>query len=236
MRRRGSRLIKKASDIILSGLIFNLDSVEPDSYNPATPNKWTDLIGGIEATIIADNYFNVNENAIPLDVNYEYLNLGSTLSIPSGDFTMSVYMKALYQGSTNRGFFRDGSSSNGSNFFITDQAAARPWVRIAGTDILKPTSGYSLNDDENTNIYISYIFKNYIDANTPGTIEVNVNGVTKHIANHSKLNTGFLIYKLNYQFSGANNVRQFSKAWHFYNKALTNEEILNNLQAMQYIH
>ena len=231
MRRRGSRLKRREAYIILNGLIFNLDSVDTDSYNPATPSKWQDTIGGIEATIIADPLYNDAEKAISFDQPSEYIHLGTSLVIPSGDFTMSLYLKPL-QINSNSGFFRVGNT--GDTYIINN--LTRPQIRITGTDILNPIDGYSLNDDIGKSVYVSCIFKNYIDAQNPGTIEFNVNGVTKHFAEHSKLNIGFSLNDLNFQWSIDQNHKQHSKAWHFYNKALANEEILNNLQAMQYIH
>ena len=68
----------------------------------------------------------------------------------ASDFTVLVSFakKALF--GNNPGIFRTGSTALGVHFCILQGATLRPWIRVGGTDVLKPASGPAFDGDNMT--------------------------------------------------------------------------------------
>lgn len=78
------------------------------------------------------------------DINFNLM-LGSRIYVNTtvGFTDFLVFTPTSHTG-TNPGIWRSGTGSNGTSFHIFQGSTLRPWVRISGTDNIKPTSGDSL--------------------------------------------------------------------------------------------
>jgi hypothetical protein len=69
----------------------------------------------------------------------------------NSDWTMQVVVSNVGSSGSNPAFFRSNSTATGSTFDLGNGAANRPWVRVAGTNILNPGSGASWTTGQHLN-------------------------------------------------------------------------------------
>lgn len=81
--------------------------------------------------------------AYPADVSAT--TLGASVSMAaSTDFTVAITVDKQRVGSANGGVFRTGTGADNFIIFMIGGTDNRPWVRLAGTDVLKALSGPQL--------------------------------------------------------------------------------------------
>jgi hypothetical protein len=65
---------------------------------------------------------------------------------------------------TNHGFFRGGVTYVGSTFIVQDGSTRRPWVRVNGTDVLRPGSGAQWTTGQRLNLIVRFRNASRADA------------------------------------------------------------------------
>ena len=101
---------------------------------------------------VGQKSFGVNENGCLFSGAYftgegvnigqnEYLKVQHPFSLPSYECTFVVRFLFTSWGGNNPGFFRTKAYSNGYDFMILQGVSLLPWMRIGGSDVLKPASG-----------------------------------------------------------------------------------------------
>ena len=78
---------------------------------------------------------------------------------------------------TNYGFFRGGNTFVGSTFIVQDGTSRRAWVRVNGTDVLRPSSGAQWTTGQKLNLLVR--FKN------ASRVEIWWDGRRQHSGTHS---------------------------------------------------
>ncbi len=131
------------------------------------------------------------------------------------DFSFSVWVKPVSIIS-NSGFWRDNTSSSGNSFNIL-QGTRRPWVRWNSSEILVPSSGYSVPLNKWT--HLVYVVK------SGSWVGVYADGELKHSATHSAVTPAFTVFNYGYQSSATEIVSGLHDDVRFYNRALSQEEI-----------
>lgn len=73
------------------------------------------------------------------------------------DWTMQFVVENIGVASgANAGWFRSGISNLGSTFVVTNGTTRRPWLRVNGVDVLKPTSGAQWVDGTTVNLIVRF--------------------------------------------------------------------------------
>jgi hypothetical protein len=217
MQRRGLIRLGGSVKITQDNLLFWLESKHPSSYSGAG-TTWKDLVNGKNCTLI-DMQYNPTYSSIKSDAINEYININSGLNIPSGDFTFGVYLQINEKNNyVNPGFFRTQSGS--PTFFIFQSTTGRPWVRVSGTDILKPSSGYTVSDNQFLKLDIVFKSGQYL--------KYYENGVEIYHVNTSVVFNGDTLSQLNSNASISENIWADFRHYSFYSKALSANEISQN--------
>lgn len=124
----------------------------------------------------SDDYIGFNGINIPNDSNFTF----ETILYPDawvGD---------------NPGVWRSGSDNQGTTFIIFQSDTGYPWIRINGTNVLKPSSGTSVSLDAWSNL--SWV----VVSESSATLYIN--GSSAQTDTHSIATASFDIYKLGYQY------------------------------------
>lgn len=149
--------------------------------------------------------------------NENYITRSTGLAIPAGsDYTFfaKVYITSLV--GSNPGMWRSGADSEGSDFNIFS-GGSYPWIRLDGTDVLNPSSGYTIETDKLLDI--AFVVKSSSWAG------FYVNGELKHEDTHSTAVPAFSIYNIGYQFSPLERVAGYYDHVRIYTRALEYDEI-----------
>lgn len=100
------------------------------------------------------------------------------LSIAAGaDITCIVAIGKATLSGANPGLWRSGLNSDGTTWCIVQGASRRPWVRVNGTDVLKPASGPQITLD--SHLVIGYRLASGVSA------DVWWGGAQQHSASHA---------------------------------------------------
>lgn len=126
----------------------------------------------------------------------EYFRNATGISFSSGsNVTFQAWMYPTGKGAgANPGIWRAGNTSTGTEAFnILNGTTRRPWVRWAATDILKPTTGYQIPENE-------WTLTHWVVASN-SSVTFYANGSSRHTASHSKITPAFTIYNFGWQYS-----------------------------------
>jgi hypothetical protein len=128
-------------------------------------------------------------------------------------FLCSGYIDSFY--TANPGLFRTGAGSMGSTFCIS-QANNYPWLRVNGSDIIKPSSGTSIPLGK---VQIAYVFRSGISGS------VYINGILAFTASTSAVTPADSISQFNSQTETRQNLFSRISTLNYYNRALSSSEI-----------
>ena len=142
----------------------------------------------------------------------------------SSSFTIAIVVPAAALAGDNPGVMRSGSgiltanaAGTGTTFCIVQGAGAnRPWIRINGIDVLKPTSGSQL--EVGKNYVIAFSVKSGISAT------VAWNGIIQHTATHSTQTPAFTYSYIGAQSNTAQYIGNIAAYYHI-NRALSDPEL-----------
>jgi hypothetical protein len=126
----------------------------------------------------------------------EYFRNATGVSIPSSsDFTFQSWMYPTGKGAgANPGIWRAGNLSTGTEAFcILNGTSRRPWIRWATTDILKPTTGYQIPENE-------WTLQHWV-VDSGSAVDFYANGSSQHTATHAKTTSAFTINNFGWQYS-----------------------------------
>lgn len=86
----------------------------------------------------------------------------------------------VFRNGANGGFFRTGSSQNGNTFLVENGTSQRPWVRVNGSNILKPVTGptWVRTAGQKLNILVR--------CENANRVEVWWDGQVQHAASHAQ--------------------------------------------------
>lgn len=208
------------AEISQDSLTLSLNSEHDASYSSGS--EWKDLVKGQILNIQGASY-NATEQSIKIDAVGEYLSFENSFKIEAGsDFSFGCFMKVNAWEGNNPGLWRVDSPS--VNFNIFNGTSGRPWIRLAGTDILKGTSGTQVTIGNY--VYVVFVVHSHTAAN-PGYAKVMIDGVEAYSTSHTQVTPEFSLVELL-----RHNINEYVfadfKAAHFYNKALTELEAANN--------
>lgn len=111
------------------------------------------------------------------------------------DVTFQIWLYSTGKGTgANPGIWRAGNTSTGTEAFaIYNGTSRRPWIRWSGTDILKPTAGYQIPENE-------WILQHWV-IDSGSSANFYANGSSQHTATHTKNTSAFTINNLGWQYS-----------------------------------
>jgi hypothetical protein len=159
-------------------------------------------------------------SCLSFDGTGDYMSI-SGITIPAGsNFSLSLWMypESWGPGSTRPGFFRNGTNSTGNNYWLQDEVGSdRIWVKWNGTDILKPTSGYTRPLNEWAHLVLT--------VRSANDVHYYVNGENKHNATHAVTTVSFTIYNLFTQWYMGESLDGSIDNVMIYNRALNVGEI-----------
>lgn len=210
-------------NVVTDNLVIWFESQILSSY-PGSGTVWTDLTTGKIGNLVNNggaDLYNSTDKTILIDQQSEFLTLENFVTIPiASDFTVS----AFYKSNTKNTFANPGLCRlSNVTFFIFQSTTGRPWIRISGTDVLKPSSGYSVPDG--VYVHISFVWKNGVFA------KFYVDGIEKYTNNTTKvfgLEHTLTYLMANYLSNGLENLFGDYKNIMCYTKALTQEEVSFN--------
>lgn len=139
---------------VTSGLIAHYDATSLTASDGDSISQWDDETGNghdltqgtsSEQPIYRTNSFPSGEPA--LDFGPEHMESLTAIQ-PGSSMTFFVVVKVTGWNGNNPGLWREGSSGGGQDFHIFQGTTGLPWIRWNGTDVLKPSSGYSVPLDE----------------------------------------------------------------------------------------
>lgn len=212
--------------IIEDGLFRHYESDNTDSYSGIGSTVWTDLIELGDADLSvgtgSDMTFNSTYNSLLANAhNSAVFKLNTPMDV-GVDITYSIFYRPYSTKNTtgNPGWWRTANTT----FFIFQGTTGRPWVRINGGDVLKPTSGYSVPDE----VFIHYtlVIKNN------DYVKIYADGVEKYSATHTKT-IAASVFQFLTAHSGTENVWGDFKNIMYYKRALSQEEIAQNNNALR---
>lgn len=204
--------------------LVSFDAGNIQSFVPGT-TTWRNISksGGYNATLVNGPLYSPDGGgSIVLDTTNDYFSFPTSIPIVAGsDYTFCAFIKptSLDTGSGGAGLWRYADSY----WLIFQDFNNRPWVRWAGTDILKPASGFSLS--LNQWVHVAFVIS------SASSVQFYANGDLKHSASHAKVTTAASIAYLGYQFSTAYQVSGNYAIVQMYKRALTNEEVFRNFSA-----
>jgi hypothetical protein len=149
--------------------------------------------------------------------------LSPIISIPAGSDWTSVVVgiadDVASSGGGNRGLWRAGSAANGTTFNVLQSGTGRPWLRVNGTDVLKPTSGTAY--PAGVPFVAATVFRSGASASWF------LNGRLEQTATTSAATAAFTLEKLGWQFSSiaTNTFDGAIAAMLFWNRVLSAAEI-----------
>lgn len=118
--------------------------------------------------------------------------LSPTLSLTAGhDYTCLFVVDGVGFNGANPGVWRD---SGGGNFCIFQGTSGRPWIRVNGSNVLQPGSGYGLTSGA------SHAFAFRVRSSTSAAFFAD--GVCRHSATHAVATTTASILQIGYQNTG----------------------------------
>ena len=122
------------------------------------------------------------------------LSPSSYISIPAGsDFTLIIAFTVNLNGA-NPGLWRSAFDSQGNSFcLIQGSGSSRPWVRLNGTDILKPTTGPQLTSGAPIVMGVRVYNASRSD--------VWWSGIKQHTGSHAAATPSVSIYRIGTQWS-----------------------------------
>jgi hypothetical protein len=223
-------------NIITDGLVLHLDAANIKSY-PGSGTTWSDLSGnGNDGSLINGPTFDSGNNgSIVFDGVDDFLTLPSSLQSLNGtlEASISIWLK-LNSGRNSSGLagivqLSGYTSTNGNLYFYTDS------LRIGGIwlDIFR-TDRVFTGDWQPT--FDGSLWHNLIVTTTPGSggWKMYLNGTLKYsttgqstVSVNSTLFGGFRLG----QNSGGRDLRGNISETTIYNRALTQEEVLQNYNA-----
>lgn len=211
---------------VTTGLLSRLDAGDTNSY-PGTGTTWTDLSGNnYNGSINGGTYNSGNGGSINL-VSSDYVAYTPNRIQITSDFTFGMVLNASSFAAGNPGFWRDDPSladCTGNDFFIIQTQTGRPWLRLAGGDVYKPSSGYTV--PLNTWAYLQ------ITVTSANDMKFYVNGVLQVTVSHSKVPTINLGW-FGYQCGLLEKVNGNYSVIEWYNIALNQTQITQNFDLVK---
>lgn len=210
-------------NIVTSGLVLNVDSSRSNSY-AAFGNTIYDISGsGNTGTLINGPIFSGSNNgALIFDGVDDYIDVPSISSI-SGDFTVALWFYSTAASDIHYKRLVDFNYATG--FWLGRYASTDTW----GGGIIEPNSPYG--------IYLPFANNqwNYLVSIRRGSTHILYgNGITSTVSNNVSSGTLTSVYKLRIA-SEPNGANQFFTGRipqvQMYNRALTQQEILQNYNA-----
>lgn len=210
---------------------------------PVGIDRSNPLTNGLRRAIIANNPYDLAEhkpvtrtNLVATKYGIAAKPTGATQPLYYGSYLEGHYLRLsagksftivasipelLLQGS-NPGLWREGGSSAGTTFCIVQGAGSnRPWIRVNGTDVLKPTTGEQLT--LGSSVTIAYRVTSGTEAS------VFWNGVKRYTATHSTATAQSDFYIFGIQSSSAEYVGSLSSVL-IYDVALGDAELVSITQ------
>lgn len=119
----------------------------------------------------------------------EWLTLSSAIDVPAdAALCASFWMYPTSSFGSNPGFLRDGSSSNGGNFFIFDGSNRRPWIRRNGANVLgNGLTGHQFDLDR---------WQHFVFCVDNTRAHFYTDGILRHSATHAQSSSAFTVNNL----------------------------------------
>ena len=215
--------LSHSPQISLNGLTLCLDAGNRKSY-PGSGTTWTDLSGnGNNGTLVNGvGYNSGNGGSFFIDATDDYIEASPSVTISSGsNFTFGAFVNPNYING-NAGFWRDNVSNS---FNIVQSGNNRPWIRWGGVNILQPGSGWSLTTG--SWVYIVYTITSSSNA------KVYANADLKYDISHTTATPTLNISAIGWQSSLLERIGGNYSQIHYYNRALTAQEIQQNYNALK---
>lgn len=183
------------------------DAISRETHILDGAATWQATPYGMGIDIAADNDAITFENTIPIN--------------QSNGAWFSVFMHYdidSWEGA-NSGILR--TATNGIDFFIRDNTQNRLWIRWGGTNVLRPSSGQTLDTGEHT---LTISMRNNSGGSPLGEYKVYIDGILEYSGTHS-LNAGsdeFIRYGWQSTVSERMDGRTFTLA--FFDEEISNGE------------
>lgn len=148
VRRIGGRRV--ARDDLRDGLAFAFGADDPagliETYLPRTPVRVVSTADGMTAIANGPSgpgyVISATGSRFVKGVNGNAASNAALVDIPANaSWTVQVIIDGYGSTGANPGFFRSGTAANGTTFLLDNGGARRPWIRVAGTNVLNPTTG-----------------------------------------------------------------------------------------------
>jgi hypothetical protein len=207
--------------IVSDGLVFYLDAANRRSYSGSgvTANG---LVGGINGNLVNGTGFSsANNGYFSFDGTNDHINIPSITSI-SGDFSVLIWFKA---NSSNLNYARLMDFDFANGFWIGRSTSANTWG--GGIKIGSPPFGIFLTLPDNEWHFLAFI-RNSTTHTIYGDGVTNTNSttVTNTSLTSSQISLGTSVF--NDLYAGIISQVQI------YNRALTQQEILQNFNATRF--
>jgi hypothetical protein len=207
--------------IVSDGLVFFLDPANRRSYSGSglTVNG---LIGGISGTLVNGTGFSsANNGYFSFDGTNDHINIPSITSI-SGDFAVLIWFKA---NSSNLNYARLMDFDYANGFWIGRSTSANTWG--GGIKIGSPPFGIFLTLPDNEWHFLAFIRNSTTHTlYGDGITNTNSSTVTNTSLTSSQITLGTSVFSDLY----AGIISQVQ----IYNRALTQQEILQNFNATRF--
>jgi hypothetical protein len=223
-------------DIVTNGLILNFDTAYYNSY-PRSGTTWSDLSGnGNNGTLTNGPTFVVTgaSSSIQFDGVDDYVDCGNTVgNFGTSNFTLCAWIKTT---STSRSILskQTQNSWNGFNFYINNLGKLQPTVDWSTS----AQFGYIIsNTSVNTGLWVNCVF--VFNSTTKSNWKIYINGVSDSFTEEGSAITGtginnstpFTLAKR--EFNDGGNLLGNIANVQLYNRALTDNEILQNFNALR---
>jgi hypothetical protein len=212
---------------VTTGLLQHVDANDLTLSNNDPVPQWDDLSGnGYHKTQSSSSsqpiYVASGIGSLPCVgfVDERRMTVSGGVPLASGtSLTEFIVVEPTSFSGTNHGFWRVGSSSTGTSFFILQGSGKRPWVRWNGTDILQPGSGYAVALDVPVLLTLRIENASYVEFRADGQAE--------HSASHSASIGSVGVFNFFYQSGINERVDGLYGERVVYDRYLSNSEVVD---------
>ena len=211
------------TNIIKNGLVFNMDAANRASY-PKTGTTATDTIGNISSTLNGTIFENINSgvfnfDGVDDDISFAAANSGPLNDIGTGDFTVSVWANAVTK--TDYGALIGNNTGNG--LLMWRVANSNVFQCYIGGDSF--TTTYTIPFDDTWHYY---------SITRSGTgVTLYVDGISVQTGTSSATLASNSISYIGNQPHNNRRWKGTITNVQIYNKALSDEEVTQNYNALK---